>query len=259
MGESMLLLQAAARELLGLCLTAKHLADFQLYYEELTSWNRRFNLTAIAGARDVQIKHFLDSLTCLLALPAERNAGALPMPDKIPISPTWQPLRCIDVGSGAGFPGLPLKIIRPELQLTLLEAAEKKTAFLRHIVERLGLEGVEVVTARAEEAGHDPRYREQYDVALARAVARMPTLAEYCLPFCKVGGRFVAQKGAAIQAELESAEAALAILGGQLQEVKRIHIPEIDQYRSLINILKVRPTPAEYPRRVGVPAKRPLA
>ena len=256
--QEMQLLRAGARSLLGLCLTAEHVAAFQTYYEELAAWNQRLNLTAIEGARDVQIKHFLDSLTCLLALPPTAEKSFATLPDTVPISPAWHPLRCIDVGTGAGFPGLPLKIIRSELQLTLLDATAKKTAFLRHLVGILGLQGVETVTARAEELGRDPRYRERYDIALARAVARLSTLVEYCLPFCKVGGYFVAQKGADVSVELEEAEAALTLLGGELQEVKEIHIPEIDQLRTLVRILKVRSTPEEYPRRTGIPAKRPL-
>jgi len=252
------LLQTGARSLLGLCLTARHLAAFQTYYEELTSWNQRLNLTTITSYRDVQIKHFLDSLTCLLALPSSVGEGEAYLPDTVPISTTWHPLRCLDVGSGAGFPGLPLKIVRPELHLTLLEAAAKKTAFLQHVVERLGLEGVEIVTGRAEDLGRDPRYRQRYDLVLARAVAKMATLAEYCLPFCKVGGRFVAQKGADVSAELEAARSSLTILGGEIQEIKEIHIPEIDQLRSLVSVAKVAATPEKYPRRPGIPAKRPL-
>ena len=249
-------LQAGARLSLGLCLTAEHLAAFQTYYEELTAWNERFNLTTIVGYRDVQIKHFLDSLTCLLALPQEAGEGTLP--DTVPLYTAPSALRCLDVGAGAGFPGLPLKIVRPELRLTLLEATGKKTVFLRHMVQKLGLKDVLVIHGRAEDLGHDPAHREQYDVVLARAVAQLATLAEYCLPFCAVGGRFVAQKGAAIEEELASARKAISLLGGEVQQVKAMRIAELEQERHLVSIHKKRPTPPSYPRRAGMPSKRPL-
>ena len=252
------LLQAGARSLLGLCLTAEHLLAFQTYYEELAAWNERFNLTTIIGQRDVQIKHFLDSLTCLLALPADTAAFDGALPDTVPISTELRALSCVDVGTGAGFPGVPLKIVRPEIRLTLVESTAKKATFLRHVVERLALSDVEIVNARAEDLGHEPRYREQYDLVLARAVARLPTLAEYCLPLCKVGGRFVAQKGSEARAELEDAGRAIELLGGRLQDVKEIHIAEIAQHRYLISVGKVRSTPSQYPRRSGIPSKRPL-
>ena len=249
-------LQAGARSLLGLCLTAEHLAAFQVYHDELTAWNQRFNLTAIVGHREVQIKHFLDSLTCLLALPSAQDAGALP--DTLPLYTASQPLRCIDIGTGAGFPGIPLKIVRPELVLTLLESTAKKTTFLRQIVKLLDLQNVEIIHGRAEDVGQDPAYRERYDVVLARAVAHLSTLAEYCLPFCKVGGRFIAQKGPEITAELDASAAAIGILGGEVDEVKAIHIPELAQERHLITVRKVKPTPEKYPRRAGMPSKNPL-
>ncbi len=251
-------LQAGARSLLGLCLTAEHLAAFQTYYEELAAWNERLNLTTIIGQRDVQIKHFLDSLTCLLALPTDQAMPAAPLPDSVPITTGLRPLSCIDVGTGAGFPGLPVKIVRPEIKLTLLESTAKKVTFLRHLVERLALSDVEIVNARAEDLGHDPRHREQYDLVLARAVARLPTLVEYCLPFCKVGGRFVAQKGSEARAELEDAGRAIELLGGQVQDTKELHIAEIAQHRYLISVGKVGSTPPQYPRRSGIPGKRPL-
>ncbi len=256
----MQLLEQGARQLLGLCLTAQHLAAFQSYYDELVAWNQRFNLTAITNYQQVQIKHFLDSLTCLLALPPvpENAWPEKPLPETLPVSTAWRPLLCIDVGSGAGFPGIPLKIIRPELRLTLLEATQKKTAFLQHIVDLLGLKDVEVVTARAEELGQDAHYRERYDVVVARAVAELPVLAEYCLPFARQGGRFVAQKGSDISEEVEQAQGAISLLGGALKEIRRIALPDLSGERSLVIINKVRPTPREYPRRTGIPSKRPL-
>ncbi|HID86934.1 MAG TPA: 16S rRNA (guanine(527)-N(7))-methyltransferase RsmG [Anaerolineae bacterium] len=225
---------------LGLKLTAKQLEAFQIYYQELMAWNQRVNLTAITDYEEVQIKHFLDSLTCLLALPSEES------------------LSVVDVGTGAGFPGLPLKIVRPGWRVTLLESVGKKVAFLRHLVERLELEGVEVVKGRAEEVGHDPAHRAHYDVALARAVAELPVLVEYALPLCRVGGLFVAQKGARIEEEVEGARGAMEILGGRLKGVRALRLPTLDGPRHLVIMEKIAPTPERYPRRPGIPAKRPL-
>jgi len=230
---------------LNLRLTNRQLAAFQLYYEELVAWNERFNLTAITEFEQVQIRHFLDSLSCLLA---EETRKALNRLDA----------RAIDVGSGAGFPGLPLKLVCPGLRLTLLEATGKKVTFLEHVVERLGLQRVTAVHARAEELAHDPAHREGYDLALARAVADLPVVAEYTLPFCKVGGWLVAQKGEAGAAEAWSAEAAIKLLGGELRRVLHVELPGLPEDRSLVVVEKVGPTPKKYPRRAGMPGKRPL-
>jgi 16S rRNA (guanine527-N7)-methyltransferase len=251
-------LQHGARDL-GLCLTSEHLTAFGVYYDELITWNRRFNLTAVTDREEVQYKHFLDSLTCLLVLPDV--PANVPIPNTVPLSSgveaAW---RCIDVGTGAGFPGLPLKILRPRLQLTLLEATGKKTVFLRELVAKLGLEGVEVIHGRAEELGQEAEYRERYDVAVARAVASLQVLVEYCLPFCGVGGRFIAQKSTAgLEDELAAAGEAIQVLGGCLREVKPIKLPGLEPERCLVAIDKVGSTPAKYPRRPGMPVKRPLA
>ncbi|HEX5691891.1 MAG TPA: 16S rRNA (guanine(527)-N(7))-methyltransferase RsmG, partial [Roseiflexaceae bacterium] len=182
--------------------------------------------------------HFLDSLRCALSWGAE--------PDSL-----------IDVGAGAGFPGLPLKILRPALHLTLVESIEKKAAFLRHIAAELGLQGVEVVVARAETVGRDAVHRERYDVAMARAVADLRVLAEYCVPLCRIGGRLLAPKGAQSAEEIERALPAIARLGGGPPVVEPVDIPETER-RALVVIEKIAPTPAQYPRAVGVPTKRPL-
>jgi 16S rRNA (guanine527-N7)-methyltransferase len=232
-------LRDGARKL-GLKLTADQLEAFQIYYQELVAWNRRVNLTAITDYEEVQIKHFLDSLSCLLVLPAGET------------------LSMVDIGTGAGFPGLPLKIARPGGRLTLLESVGKKVAFLRELVERLELEGVAVVNGRAEEVGHDPAHRAQYDVALARAVAELPVLVEYALPLCRVGGLFVAQKGARIEEEVEGALDALEILGGRLKGIEALCLPTMDEPRHLVIVEKVAPTPERYPRRPGIPVRRPL-
>ena len=228
---------------LGLELNQEHLRAFEVYYEELIAWNEKFNLTAITDYEQVQIKHFLDSLTCLLAVQGPRSEVRG---------------RAIDIGAGAGFPGLPIKIVCPGLQLTLLEASGKKVRFLEHMVGRLGLEGVEVIRGRAEELGRDPAHRERYDLVLARAVAQLPVLVEYALPFCKLGGLFVAQKGPEGDAEAKAAEAAIATLGGALHSIVHLELPVVDEPRSLVVIEKIAPTPAKYPRRPGIPSKRPI-
>ena len=250
------LLREGARAL-GLCLTPEHVRAFQVYYHELSIWNRRFNLTTVTQYEDVQLKHFLDSLTCLLALPIA-GAAREALPDVVPLSTAETPLLCMDVGTGAGFPGLPLKIMRPALQMTLLDSSRKKIAFLEHLVQCLELKGVELLWARAEEAGQEGHHRERYDVVLARAVSDLAVLAEYCLPLCRKGGWFIAQKGAQVEDEIKGAEAAVQMLGGELREVKAVTLPGLQEPRSLVLIEKVEATPSKYPRRPGMPRKRPL-
>jgi len=250
------LLREEAR-VFGLHLTPEHLEAFRIYYRELIAWNQRVNLTAITGYRDVQYKHFLDSLSCLLAFPYPSVSD--PVLDVIPIyDRAHSPLRCIDVGTGAGFPGVPLKILRPEIRLTLLEATEKKVRFLRHLVDKLNLRDVEIIHGRAEDFGRDSRYRERYDVVLARAVAVLRVLVEYCLPFCRVGGRLIAQKGREVEEEVRSAQKAIGILGGEVKAVKALELPGLREPRNLIVIEKTAPTPLKYPRRAGMPAKHPI-
>lgn len=227
---------------IGLTLTNPQLELFHRYYQELTEWNRRLNLTAIVGWEEVQLKHFLDSLTVSTVIPQEVRSGG----------------RVIDVGSGGGFPGIPLKIIHPGLTLVLLDSVAKKTAFLRHLVGVLGLEGVEVYTGRAEELGHSPALRESFDVALSRGLAPMRTLVELTLPFCKVGGILVAPKKGDVEGELAEASHALEVLGGRPREVRPVHLDGLRDGRVLLVVEKVRPTPPRFPRRPGMPEKRPL-
>lgn len=228
---------------LGLHLTARQLEQFQSYYQELVDWNRRMNLTAITDYEEVQLKHFLDSLTVTLAL-------------KQPISS--KSLRLIDIGTGAGIPGIPLKILLPDIKLALLDSTAKKAAFLHHVKQKLELDDVEIVVGRAEEVAHDTQYRERFDVVLSRAVAPLPTLVELTLPFCTVSGSFIAQKKGAINQEISQAAKAISLLGGNLREVKRINLPEFTDGRQLIIIDKLSLTPELYPRHPGIPAKRPL-
>ena len=250
------LLRESAKSL-GLVLGSKHLASFELYYRELAAWNQRFNLTAITGYKEVQCGHFLDSLTCILALPQGDSPKAIP--DTVPLQRRSRPLWCLDVGSGAGFPGLPLKIMLPEIKLTLVEATGKKADFLRHMIEALALDDVQVLHARAEDVGHVPEHRERYDLVVARAVAHLCVLAEYCLPFCRIGGRMVVQKGVDAEEETRAANRAFEVLGGSSAQIKPVDLPGLRSGRYLVVVDKVSRTPDAHPRRAGVPSKRPLS
>jgi 16S rRNA (guanine527-N7)-methyltransferase len=238
---ALLKLPQAARDLLGVELTAEQQQVFASYAHELAEWNgTRVNLTAITEPLAVEMRHFLDSLTVLRAV-------AFPPQTKV-----------IDVGAGAGFPGVPLRIVCPQIQLALLEATGKKVAFLEHIVQHLNLSNVQVINARAEEAGQNPAQRERYDVVVARAVAHMPILAEYLLPLCRVGGRCVALKGESAAAEISAAENAFRLLGGRLAQLTPIELPHVAETHYLVVIEKVAATPPHYPRRPGIPSKKPL-
>ena len=226
--------------LTGITLTAPQLASMQKYSQELVDWNQRYSLTAIQDPDKVRVKHFLDSLSACLALRSS------------PIE------RVIDVGTGAGFPGLPLKILFPKIQLTLVESVGKKVEFCQHIVDVLGLEGVTVIQDRAEALGHNADHREQYDWAMARAVAIMPVLLEYLLPLVRVGGRVLAMKGESAPAEAHTAEQAARLLGGHLQQLIPVTLPGVVDERYLVVVNKIAATPEKYPRRVGIPSKRPL-
>jgi 16S rRNA (guanine527-N7)-methyltransferase len=251
---TMEILQAGAQHL-GLSLTARHLALFETYYRELSAWNERMNLTAITAYEEVQRRHFVDSLTCLLAI---SHDGQSEVPNTVPLQVRTRPLWLLDVGSGAGFPGLPLKIMLPEAKVTLVEATQKKVRFLEHMVQLLGLKDVEVLNARAEDAGRLEQHRERYDVVVARAVAHLAVLAEYCLPLCRVGGRMIAPKGEDARQEAEESAQALMTLGGELVAIKPVVLPDFPEERYLIVVGKRARTPNAYPRRAGVPSKNPL-
>jgi len=231
---------------MGFALDPEAVARFERYAAQLVVWNARVNLTRITRPDEIALQHFLDSLVCLRALPPGADA-----PEAA--------LACIDVGTGAGLPGLALKIVRPAWRLTLVEAVGKKVAFLEHVVGTLGLVDVTIRHARAEDLGRDPAHRERYDLAVARAVAPLATLAEYLLPFVRPAGRMVAQKGEVVLGELAAAGPAIALLGGHLLETLRYEIPGLAHARHLVVVEKVQPTPAAYPRRAGLPAREPLA
>jgi 16S rRNA (guanine527-N7)-methyltransferase len=236
----MLELAKNASELLGVRLSPAQLAALELYERELIDWNLRFNLTAIDEPEKIRTKHFLDSLTCLIVM---RDTAME---------------RVIDVGTGAGFPGIPLKIVCPAMRLTLVESVGKKANFCRHVTQLLGLAGVEVMQARAEEVGQMPTQREKYDWAVARAVSVMPVLAEFLLPLVRVGGRMLAMKGENAPGETHSAEHALRVLGGHLRRLVPVTLPGIADERYLVVVDKVAATPNGYPRRVGMPGKKPI-
>lgn len=234
-------LKQQAREWVGLELSSVQCRAFEWYQQALIEWNERINLTAITEPEEIEIKHFLDSLTCLLV------TGLNPIG------------RLVDIGSGAGFPGLALKVACPSLHVTLIESVGKKADFCRYAVEKLNLEGVEVINARAETVGQDDHHRGRYDWATARAVASMAVLMEYVLPLLRIGGVAVIQKGETGPAETHNAEAAIKLLGGKVQQVKRLDLPRVVEARYLIVLEKVAATPDKYPRRPGIPAKRPLS
>ena len=227
---------------LGIHLTLAQLEQFRVYYDELADWNSRVNLTRVTGWDEVLTRHYLDSLTARLALSPEMIEGG----------------RFIDIGSGAGLPGVPLKIAFPGLRATLVEATGKKAAFLEHLVGRLELQGVEVRTGRAETLGHQAGLREGFDFVVARAVSGMAALAELTLPFCRLGGRVVAYKTRGAAADIRGAAMAISAMGGELIEVIEVALTGLADDRTLVVLGKVSDTPERYPRRPGVPARRPL-
>ena len=227
---------------LGINLSREQVEQFRRYYGEIVKGNARANLTSVRGWEAVVSRHFLDSLTVAAAFP-----GRLPCRSRI-----------VDVGSGAGFPGIPLKIAFPELDATLIESTAKKAAFLVELRDALRLSDVEIRRGRAEALGHEPELRESFDIVLARALANMAALAELTLPFCRIGGMVVAQKQHDARAEIKQAERAIATLGGRLKDIKEVGIGYEGVVRSLVVLEKVDPTPQRYPRRSGVPSKRPL-
>jgi len=229
-----------AQELFHIHVTGRQVMSLITYEKELLEWNQKFNLTAIRDVESIRTKHFLDSFSCVLAWTST------------------PPLRIIDVGTGAGFPGIPLKILYPNMELTLVESVGKKAKFCQHIVSVLGLENVNIIHSRAEDLGQDPSHREGYDWAIARAVANLNVLSEYLIPLVKIGGKVLAQKGESGPAEAQSAEKAMKLLGGKLDGLIPVNLPGVAEDRYLVVMEKVAATPPKYPRKPGIPTKQPL-
>lgn len=227
---------------LGITLSEKQLGQFYQYYELLIEWNKVMNLTAITELDEVISKHFIDSLSLIRAV---KDLSGLHS-------------SVIDVGTGAGFPGIPLKIAFPELKLTLLDSLNKRIKFLNEVIEKLGLDKIETIHGRAEDYGRDVKYREQFDFCVSRAVANAATLSEYCLPFVRVGGCFVPYKSGRIDEELETGRKAIRALGGDIEEIIRFELAEAEADRALVVIKKVEKTGKRYPRKAGVPSKEPI-
>lgn len=228
---------------LGLELTEKQMDRFYRYYELLIEKNKVMNLTAITELADVVTKHFLDSLLLLKAVPEIRE----------------NEFSCIDVGTGAGFPGIPLKIVCPDLKVTLLDSLNKRVGFLNEVIQELELQGITAVHGRAEDFGRDAAYREQFDFCVSRAVANLSTLSEYCLPFVKVGGRFISYKSGKIEEELVQGKGAAAKLGGELHPVIILPLPGTDDTdRTFVPVKKIVKTAKKFPRKAGMPSKEPI-
>ena len=237
----------------GIEISAVQVEQFRLFYKELIAWNKRVNLTAITEPEAAQSRHFLDSLSIL----------RLDQPDNGFYRWNGAPLlanegRVVDVGTGAGFPGLAVKIARQDLRLCLVESVAKKAAFLRHVAGSLGFGDVEIVVERAETLGHDPRYRTSFDVVLARGVASLRVLAELCLPLTRLKGFFVAYKKGQATEELSAAQGSLGLLGGQLCWKEEYALPGLAEEHALLVIQKNSATPDRFPRLPGIPGKRPL-
>lgn len=225
---------------LSIVLNDKQIQQFEQYYNILVEWNKVMNLTAITEYEEVVEKHFLDSLTIVYAINMEKIETL------------------IDVGTGAGFPGIPLKIAFPHLKVTLLDSLNKRIKFLNEVIDLLELNDIKAIHGRAEDYAKQAEYREQYDICVSRAVANLATLSEYCLPYVKVDGLFVPYKSGEIDEELKSSEKAVSILGGKVEEVVKFQLPGTDIGRSFVKIHKIKETKKKYPRKAGMPTKEPL-
>ncbi len=226
---------------IGMTLSDIQIEQLDKYYELLVEWNSFMNLTGITDYEEVMLKHYLDSLVL-----------------KLPINGGNKHIKLIDVGTGAGFPGLPLKIAYPEAEVVLFDSLNKRIKFLDEVINTLGLKNVTTIHGRAEDGGRNPKLREQFDVSVSRAVADLAVLSEYNLPFVKVGGYFVAYKSKDVDAEVEKSRKAISILGGEVEKVDKFTLPETDIERALVYIKKVKNTGKKYPRKAGVPGKEPL-
>lgn len=225
---------------LNVTLSDFQVEQFMVYYEMLAEWNQVMNLTAITEYNAVLKKHFIDSLSLCKAYDTSKN------------------ISCIDVGTGAGFPGLALKIAYPNMKVTLLDSLQKRIQFLDAVIQKLELTGIETIHGRAEDYAKPGMLREKFDLSVSRAVANLSTLSEYCLPFVKKGGYFISYKSEKIAEEMEEAENAISILGGEVKGQIEFMLPDSDIYRNLFVIIKKKDTPKKYPRKAGLPSKEPL-
>lgn len=223
---------------LGITLSEIQLKQFYNYMNLLIEWNKKINLTAIIEPDEIILKHFVDSLTISKYI----SDGT----------------KVVDVGTGAGFPGIPLKIYRQDLEITLLDSLQKRINFLDEVIRELNLEKIETVHSRVEDFGKDKKYREKFDISTSRAVANLATLSEYLLPLVKIGGKVISMKGSLIEEELENSKNAIKILGGEIERVDEFDLPNSDISRNIILIDKVKETPNKYPRKAGEPSKKPL-
>ena len=227
-------------EMLDISLSEEQLQQFLTYYEMLVEKNKVMNLTAITEKEEVIDKHFIDSISLNKAMDVTK------------------PLKILDLGTGAGFPGIPLKIAYPNLEITLLDSLNKRIKFLDEVIEALSLEGIVTIHGRAEDYAKQASYREQFDICVSRAVANLATLSEYCLPYVKEGGCFISYKSGSVEEELEQSKKAIFELGGKVKEVIAFTLPETDIERTFVVIEKVRKTPKKYPRKAGLPSKEPI-
>ena len=218
--------------------SVEQLEQFFAYMNLLIEWNEKMNLTAIVEPNEIILKHFIDSITILKEI--DNNS------------------KIIDVGTGAGFPGVPLSIMNPTLKITLADSLNKRLIFLQEVVNQLGLKNIEIIHARAEELGKNKKYRENFDVATSRAVANLSTLSEYLIPLVKVGGKIISMKAGGAQEEIEAAKKAIKILGGKIEGIEEFKLPQTEIERTIILIKKEEHTPNKYPRKAGVPSKEPI-
>ncbi|ACL77771.1 16S rRNA (guanine(527)-N(7))-methyltransferase RsmG [Ruminiclostridium cellulolyticum] len=219
-------------------ITDIQIKQFEKYMELLKEWNKKINLTAIEDDREIVIKHFIDSISIV---PYVKNEN----------------LKIIDIGTGAGFPGIPLKIVNPQNKVTLLDSLDKRVKFLNEVINGINITQISAIHGRAEDFGTNPVYREKYDIAVARAVANLPVLLEYCLPFVKINGIFIAMKGSNTE-EFENCNKALDILGGKIEKIEKMELPFTNIERNVVVVRKFRQTPTKYPRKAGKPSKEPL-
>lgn len=229
-----------ACEKIGITLTDKQIEQFLIYYEYLVEKNKVMNLTAITEYEEVVLKHFVDSLSIVKAVDMSKCH------------------KMLDLGTGAGFPGIPLKIAFPDIEVVLMDSLNKRIKFLEEVIEKLEMKNITAVHARAEEGARKAEYREQFDICVSRAVANLSSLAEYCIPFVKQKGMFISYKSMNIDEEVEKSKKALSMLGGKIKKIEEFMLPDTEIGRSFVVIEKVKATPGKYPRKAGLPTKEPL-